>query len=87
MIITPHLGIGDLLIIKMKSLSNNLNITCININKPLILEFCENYEVKLNFLINLIKLLFDGTKIRVNNERIDFYDMKKYKVTNSYLYD
>ena len=40
MIITPHLGIGDLLIVKMKQISNNLNIDYININKGLILKFC-----------------------------------------------
>ena len=33
MIITPHLGIGDLLIVKMKQISNNLDIDYININK------------------------------------------------------
>ena len=52
--ITPHLGIGDLLIVKMKQISNNLNIDCINIHKNLILTFCENYETKINFTINLI---------------------------------
>ena len=38
--ITPHLGIGDLLIIKMKQLSNELTIDKININtKLIIIEF------------------------------------------------
>ena len=36
MIITPHVGIGDLLVLRMKEISNNLNITHININKTLI---------------------------------------------------
>jgi hypothetical protein len=63
MIITPHLGIGDLLIVKMKQISNNLDIDYININKDLIIKYCENYEIKINFIINLIKLLFHDTKL------------------------
>ena len=47
--ITPHLGIGDLLIIKMKQISNNLTIKRININKNLILTYCENYDIKIIF--------------------------------------
>ena len=85
MIITPHLGIGDLLIVKMKQISNNLDI--ININKGLILQYCENYEIKINFIINLIKLLFHDTKFDINNNPTDFHLMDKYKLTNTYLYD
>jgi len=87
MIITPHLGIGDLLIVKMKQISNNLDIDYININKGLILQYCENYEIKINFIINLIKLLFHDTKFDINNNPIDFHLMDKYKLTNTYLYD
>ena len=47
MIITPNLGIGDLLIVKMKQISNNLDIEYININKDLIIKYCENYEIKI----------------------------------------
>ena len=36
--ITPHLGIGDLLIIKTIQISHNLDINNININKKLIVE-------------------------------------------------
>jgi hypothetical protein len=85
--ITPHLGIGDLLIIKMKQISNNLNINCININKDLILTYCESYEIKINFIINLIKLLFPNTIIHINNNPLDFDRFNIYKITNSYLYN
>ena len=80
MIITPHLGIGDLLIVKMKQISNNLDIDYININKGLILQYCENYEIKINFIINLIKLLFHDTKFDINNNPTDFHLMDKYKL-------
>ena len=85
--ITPHLGIGDLLIIKMKQISNNLNIDCININKGLISRFCENYEVKINFIINLIKLLFPNTKIYINNNPINFLIFNNYSLNKTYIYD
>jgi hypothetical protein len=87
MIITPHLGIGDLLVVKMKQISNNLDIDYININKDLILQYCENYEMKINFIINLIKFLFHDTKFDINNNPTDFHLMDKYKVTDTYLYD
>ena len=41
--ITPHLGIGDLLILKMIQISNNLDINNININQDLVFTFSENY--------------------------------------------
>ena len=85
--ITPHLGIGDLLIVKMKQISNNLNIDCINIHKNLILTFCENYETKINFTINLIKLLFPNTKIYINNNSIDFHIFNNYSLNKTYIYD
>jgi hypothetical protein len=53
MIITPHLGIGDLLILKIKQISNNLNITHININKNLILIFGKPHiKIRNNYTIN-----------------------------------
>jgi len=85
--ITPHLGIGDLLIIKMKQLSNNLSIERININKNLILTYCENYDIKINFITNFILLLFDNIKICINNNNIDFHIFDNYTITNTYLYN
>jgi hypothetical protein len=87
MIITPHLGIGDLLIIKMKQISNNLDIEYININKDLIIKYCENYEIKINFIINLIKLLFHDTKFYINNKPNDYHIFDNYFLKKTYLYD
>lgn len=85
--ITPHLGIGDLLIIKMKQISNNLTIERININKQLILTNCENYDIKINFITRFILLLFDNIKIYINNNNIDFHIFDNYTITNTYLYN
>lgn len=85
--ITPHLGIGDLLIIKMKQISNNLTIDCININKNLILTYCENYDIKISFIEKFILLLFDNVKICINNNNVDFKIFDNYTITNTYLYN
>lgn len=85
--ITPHLGIGDLLIVKMKQISNNLTIDCININKDLILRFCENYDIKINFIEKFISLLFDNIRICINNNKIDFNIFDNYTITNTYIYN
>jgi hypothetical protein len=86
--ITPPLGIGDLLIIKMIQVSNKLDINIININEGLIRKYCENFEVKICFIQNLIKLLFPNTKVYINNEPINFYaTISSYKFTNIYLYN
>jgi hypothetical protein len=85
--ITPHLGIGDLLFIKMKQISHNLNIDCININSNLILQYCENYELKINFITQFIKLLFNDTKICINNNQNDNNIFDGYPIYNSYIYN
>lgn len=85
--LTPHLGIGDLLLIKMKQVSNNLNIERININSDLIKYYCENYDVKITFLISFITLLFGDILLYVNNSPINFNIMDQYKLTTTYLYD
>lgn len=85
--ITPHLGIGDLLIIKMKQISNDLIIDCININKKLILTYCENYDIKINFITKFITLLFNNTQIYINDTKTDNYVFDNYTITKSYLYN
>jgi len=85
--ITPHLGIGDLLIIKMKQISNNLDINCININKDLILRYCENYDVKIKFITDLIKLVFPNTKFYINNNPCNFSIFDRYSLNKTYIYN
>jgi hypothetical protein len=86
--ITPHLGIGDLLIIKMIQISNNLDISNININKKLILDNCENYDQKICSTIKLIELLFPNTTYDINNNTLDFDNfINVYKIKYTYIYD
>lgn len=86
--ITPHLGIGDLLIVKMIAITHNLNIGNININKQLIMTHCENYELKVKFITKLIELLFPGITYHINNNNIDFKQfINTYKIKYVYIYD
>ena len=85
--ITPNLGIGDLLIIKMIQISNNLDIHNININNEIILRCCENYEEKIKFITQFINFLFPYTEYCINNNNLDMSIINEYKITNSYIYD
>ena len=77
--ITPHLGIGDLLILKMIQISNNLDINNININQDLVFTFSENYEQKIKFITHFIEFLFPTAKYSINDNN--------YKIRNNYIYD
>lgn len=87
MIITPHLGIGDLLLCKMKEISNNLSITHVNINRELVEKFCDNYNLKVKSTTELIKLLFPNATYCVNNTIVDFSIINSYSITNPYIYN
>ena len=86
--ITPHLGIGDLLIIKMMQISHNLDINNININKNLILTYSENYEVRIQFITKLVEFLFPDTNYCINNETINFDQfINNHNITRLYIYN
>jgi hypothetical protein len=61
--LTPHLGIGDLLLIKMKEISNDLKIGQMNINLGLIKPHSGNANVRFNFTLSLIQVLFPNCHI------------------------
>ena len=85
--ITPHLGNGDLLLIKMKEISNNLSIANININQQLVKEYSDNYEIKMYSAKKLIELLFPTSSISITNGPCDFYIFNNYKLKQVYLYN
>lgn len=85
--ITPHLGIGDLLIIKMKVLSNNLNIKNININKNLIQHFSDNYDVKLYNIEKFINLLFPLATVLITNGPCDHNIFDNYLFDKAFIFD
>lgn len=87
--ITPALGLGDLLVIKMKEKSNNLIIKNINILYKLIKQYRKYPEKALDTITNHIKLLFPETKIFVDYDTevttLDY--IPEYNFTDTYLYD
>lgn len=86
--ITPHLGIGDLLIIKMIQISNKIDISNININHELIVQNCENYDQKIYTIKNFLELLFPNSTYDINNTTINFYNfINTYKIKHTYIYD
>lgn len=87
MIITPCLGIGDLLVCRMTEISNNFNITHININKKLIEEYSSNYEVKVNFLLKFIPFLFSNVTVEINDIPISLNFIHNNNIKEVYLYN
>ena len=85
--ITPHLGIGDLLIIKMKEISNKLEITQININLQLIKIYSGNYENKLRFISELIAFLFPYCQVHLSEGPCDFKIFDHYSLNQTYVYE
>jgi len=83
--ITPYLGMGDLLIIKMKAISNHLTIKNININSQLIHTYSSNYDSKINFIQKFLQLLFDST-ITITNGPCN-YAFDHYTIKKTYIYD
>lgn len=89
--LTPHLGIGDLLLIKMKEISNDLKIGQMNINLELIKTHSGNANVRLNFTLSLIQVLFPNCRINLTDEHYsssDFYNfMNSYNLNQIYIYN
>jgi hypothetical protein len=87
MIITPHLGIGDIIILRIKDAMNKLDITDININTLLLKTQSENYENKLCFIKQFIRLLFPNVSIELTEGPCDFDRINPYPFKNTYLYN
>ena len=95
--LTPHLGIGDLLLIKMKEISNELEIRQMNIDLNIIKTYNVNVIVKLNFVSSLIKILFPNCRINLiegpsskQSPKLssDFYNfMNSYNLNQIYIYN
>ena len=85
--ILPALGIGDLLILKMHLLSNNLKINIFNINKKIINEYRlepDKYIIFLEYLLN--KLFPNLNKTYINKDIIEITHIS-YKLNLTYIKD
>jgi len=87
--ITPYLGIGDILIEKIKCKSNNIYLKKIEIINDIAIKYRK--DGYLEFIKNLIHLLFEDTEIEYNNIKkiTDIYSLpiENYPFKYTYLYD
>lgn len=86
MIITPCLGIGDLIILKWVSITNNITITTINVCTNLIKDYSIDNETKTISVINTINMLFPDVFINkiIGGPRTFFSEMN---ISCLYIYD
>lgn len=87
MIITPHLGIGDIIILRIKDVENQLGITDININTLQLKTQTEDYETKFSFIKQFIQFLFPNVSIHFTEGPFDFDRIHPYPLKNTYLYN
>lgn len=85
--ITPHLGFGDLIILKMKQVSHKITISNININIDLVRKYSGDYNLKLQTIIMMINLLFPETTILLTNGPNDWHIFDNLPINQVYLYD
>jgi hypothetical protein len=85
--ITPALGIGDLLLLKMYVNTNNINIDTIIISTKLIKEY-RNYPEKMKlFNVNFINNLFHNIKIEFSDDDYKLFYPPNYSFSTTYLFD
>lgn len=87
MIITPHLGIGDIIILRIKDVANQLGITDININTLQLKTQTEDYETKFSFIKQFIQFLFPSVSIHFTEGPFDFDRIHSYPLKSTYLYN
>ena len=85
--ITPHLGFGDLIILKMKQITHKFTISNININIDLVKTYSGDYNLKMQTIIMMIKLLFPETTILLTKGPNDWYIFDNYSINQTYLYN
>ena len=90
--ITPAMGIGDIIIEKLKSNSNNITISKINIPNFIFKKYRNHPEKALKNIINLINFLFDKTEIVINNtitanNQLFNLNIQQYPINRCYIYD
>jgi hypothetical protein len=85
--ITPCVGIGDFLILKMMEKSNNLNIKTIHISKKLVYSHRKYPEQCLVFIQKLVKCLFPLVRVDVVDKPFHPVNTKQYRLDKTYIYD
>lgn len=88
--VTPALGIGDLLNLKMRCISNNISINTIKlIEDIIIIHKLEPYKY-LEFITHFIQIIFPQTNIHFSKENLDMNNLSSlniYPIYKTYIYD
>ena len=85
--LTPCIGIGDLLILKMVCLSDGLVIKKINLSTKLLNTYRQYPDRFYQFLQNFIKCLFPDTIVTKTDNNFIVFQLNKYKIKTPYIYD
>jgi hypothetical protein len=85
--ISPNIGLGDLLIVKMTEVSNNLDIKKIYVSKEIAYTYRLDHNTFLKSTGNLLNLLFPKTCIELVDKKPLNSDPFNYAITKTYIYD
>lgn len=85
--ITPAIGIGDFLILKMICVSNDFEIKKINLSTKLLNGYRQYPDRFYQFLLKFIKMLFPKTIIDKTDNNFSQFPHAKYTIKSPYIYD
>ena len=85
--LTPCLGIGDFLILKMICLSEKLTIKKINFTRKIINNYRQYPERFQQFITKFVHCLFPEVEIAIVDSNLDAFPVAKYSIRTPYIYD
>lgn len=83
--ITPNLGIGDLLITKMRLITKDMKVNCINIQSDIVYNFRTHTDTYFRFLEDFIPRLFPQATIECDKDYTST-SIHDIRITECYLY-
>lgn len=88
MIVSPALGIGDLLILKMRSLEFSEPISAINLQESICRIYYADSEQHKIFIVKFINLLFPNVPLNIiTTDGYNVTHLRNIKINKTYLYD
>lgn len=85
--LTPCLGIGDFLILKMICLSEKLTIKKINLTRKIICNYRQYPERFQQFITKFVHCLFPEVEIAIVDTKHVSFPFAKYSLRTPYIYD
>jgi len=85
--LTPCLGIGDFLLLKMSQISNHLDIRTIHLSRQLVYSYRLYPEQYITFLHRLLECLFPNVKSDIVDGPFNPIPTDQYFIKQRYIYD